>query len=70
MIIAQQYLPAIADEGDRRVLIIDGEPAPFMLARIPRDDDRNRANFGGGTDIRSGGEGRTQCPLPKMPSAK
>ena len=51
MIIAQQYLPAIADEGDRRVLIIDGEPAPFMLARIPRDDD-HRAN------LDAGGEGR------------
>lgn len=31
---AQRYLPAIS-EGDKRVLVIDGEPVPHVLARIP-----------------------------------
>jgi glutathione synthase len=31
---AQKYLPEIVD-GDKRVLIIDGEPVPYALARIP-----------------------------------
>lgn len=31
---AQTYLPAIK-EGDKRVLVIDGEPVPYCLARIP-----------------------------------
>lgn len=32
---AQNYLPAIKD-GDKRVLIVDGEPVPYCLARIPQ----------------------------------
>ncbi|MDT9587152.1 MAG: glutathione synthase [Candidatus Arsenophonus melophagi] len=31
---AQNYVPAIK-EGDKRVLVIDGEPVPYCLARIP-----------------------------------
>lgn len=34
-VMAQRYLPAIA-QGDKRVLVIDGEPVPFALARIPQ----------------------------------
>ena len=34
-IMAQRYLPAIA-QGDKRVLVIDGQPVPFALARIPQ----------------------------------
>lgn len=34
-IMAQRYLPAIA-EGDKRVLIIDGQPVDYVLARIPQ----------------------------------
>src|SRR5690554_8064736 len=30
----QRYLPEIVD-GDKRILIIDGEPMPYALARIP-----------------------------------
>src|SRR5690606_30616708 len=33
-IMAQRYIPEIVD-GDKRVLIIGGEPVPFVLARIP-----------------------------------
>lgn len=31
---AQRYLPAIT-EGDKRILMVDGEPVPYALARIP-----------------------------------
>jgi glutathione synthase len=31
---AQQYLPEIA-QGDKRILLINGEPVPYALARIP-----------------------------------
>lgn len=37
-IMAQKYLPAIAS-GDKRVLLIDGEPVPFALARIPQGQE-------------------------------
>ena len=34
-IMAQKYIPAIVD-GDKRILVIDGEPVPYALARIPQ----------------------------------
>jgi glutathione synthase len=34
-IMVQAFLPAIA-EGDKRVLLIDGVPVPYALARIPQ----------------------------------
>ena len=37
-VMAQRYLPEIAD-GDKRVLLIAGEPVPFALARIPQGSD-------------------------------
>ena len=36
--LAQKYIPAIR-EGDKRILLIDGEPVPFALARIPQGDE-------------------------------
>ncbi len=33
-VMAQKYLPAIV-EGDKRILLIDGEPVPYALARVP-----------------------------------
>ena len=32
--LAQRYIPEISD-GDKRILLIEGEPVPFSLARIP-----------------------------------
>ncbi|MEM7082423.1 MAG: glutathione synthase [Pseudomonadota bacterium] len=49
---AQQYLPEIKD-GDKRILIVDGEPIPYCLARIPGADDA-RGN------LAAGGTGRPQ----------
>ncbi len=40
---AQIYIPEIS-AGDKRILLIDGEPVPYALARIPADDD-NRGNL-------------------------
>jgi glutathione synthase len=45
--IVQKYLPEIASSGDARVLLVDGEPAAFALARIPAADD-NRGNLAAG----------------------
>lgn len=33
-IMAQKYIPEIVD-GDKRILMINGEPVPFALARVP-----------------------------------
>jgi len=51
-IMAQRYLPAIA-EGDKRILLVDGEPVPWCLARIPARGE-TRGN------IAAGGIGRTR----------
>jgi glutathione synthase len=36
--VAQRYIPEIRD-GDKRILMIDGEPVPYVLARMPQGDD-------------------------------
>jgi glutathione synthase len=41
---AQKYIPEIVEGGDKRILLIDGEPYPRALARIPPPDD-NRGNL-------------------------
>lgn len=51
--IVQRYLPEIVTQGDARVLLIDGEPVPYALARIPTATD-NRGNLAAGAR----GEGR------------
>jgi glutathione synthase len=45
--IVQRYLPEIVESGDSRVLLIDGEPVPYALARIPSATD-NRGNLAAG----------------------
>jgi glutathione synthase len=37
-VMVQRYLPEIA-AGDKRVLLIGGEPVPFCLARIPQGNE-------------------------------
>lgn len=51
-VLAQKYLPAIKD-GDKRILMIDGEPVPYCLARIPQGLD-----FRGNLAAGGRGEGR------------
>ncbi|WP_346797004.1 glutathione synthase [Halomonas sp. Bachu 37] len=45
-IMAQRYLPAIKD-GDTRILLVEGEPVPFGLARIPSAGE-TRGNLAAG----------------------
>ena len=37
-VMVQQFVPEIR-KGDKRILMIDGEPVPYALARIPAPDD-------------------------------
>jgi glutathione synthase len=43
---AQRYLPEIG-QGDKRILMIDGEPVPYALARIPAQGE-SRGNLAAG----------------------
>ncbi|MGL9734063.1 MAG: glutathione synthase [Symbiopectobacterium sp.] len=43
---AQNYLPTIKD-GDKRILVVDGEPVPYCLARIPKSGE-TRGNLAAG----------------------
>jgi len=45
-IMAQRYIPEILD-GDKRILIIGGEPVPYALARIPQAGE-TRGNLAAG----------------------
>lgn len=45
-IMAQQYLPAIK-QGDKRIIVIDGSPLPYALARIPKAGE-TRGNLAAG----------------------
>lgn len=51
-IMAQCYLPAIS-EGDKRILMVNGEPIPYCLARVPLAGE-SRGN------LAAGGSGRVQ----------
>jgi glutathione synthase len=51
-IMAQCYLPAIS-EGDKRILMVNGEPVPYCLARVPLAGE-SRGN------LAAGGSGRVQ----------
>ncbi len=51
-IMAQRYIPEIVD-GDKRILVIDGVPVPFALARVPQGNEV-RGN------LAAGGVGRAQ----------
>lgn len=45
--IVQRYIPDIVTSGDARVILVDGEPVPYALARIPSAAD-NRGNLAAG----------------------
>ena len=45
-IMAQKFIPDIT-AGDKRILIINGEPIPYVLARIPKEGE-NRGNLAAG----------------------
>lgn len=47
-IMAQKYLPEIKD-GDKRILVVNGEPVPYALARIPAPGETRGNLAAGGT---------------------
>lgn len=49
-VMAQRYLPEIRD-GDKRILVIDGEPVPYCLARIPAPGETRGNLAAGGTGV-------------------
>jgi glutathione synthase len=49
-IMAQKYIPAIV-KGDKRVLVIDGKPVPFALARIPQGNEVRGNLAAGGVGV-------------------
>ena len=49
-IMAQRYIPEIAD-GDKRVLLIAGKPVPYALARIPKPGETRGNLAAGGTGV-------------------
>jgi glutathione synthase len=49
-VMAQKFIPEIA-KGDKRVLIIDGEPVPYSLARIPKQGETRGNLAAGGTGV-------------------
>ncbi|CAM5222282.1 Glutathione synthetase OS=Castellaniella defragrans OX=75697 GN=gshB PE=3 SV=1 [Castellaniella defragrans] len=56
-VMAQRYIPEIV-QGDKRILIIGGEPVPFALARMPLKGE-TRAN------LAAGGHGVAQPLSPR-----
>lgn len=49
-IMAQRYLSAIL-QGDKRIIVIDGEPLPYSLARIPKAGETRGNLAAGGTGV-------------------
>ena len=49
-VMAQRFIPEIRD-GDKRILLIGGEPVPHCLARIPRPGETRGNLAAGGTGV-------------------
>ncbi|MEL7023887.1 MAG: glutathione synthase [Pseudomonadota bacterium] len=61
---AQVYVPEITD-GDKRILIVDGVPVPYMLARVPdAADGRGNLVMGATADARP--LGRTEQAIAEQ----
>ncbi|WP_120430857.1 glutathione synthase [Acinetobacter baylyi] len=63
-IMAQRYIPEIV-EGDKRILMVNGEPIPYCLARIPQNGEVRGNLAAGGL-----GEARPLTENDKMIAAK
>ncbi|GAM58035.1 glutathione synthetase [Vibrio ishigakensis] len=48
--LAQTFVPDISN-GDKRILIVDGEPMPYCLARIPAEGETRGNLAAGGTGV-------------------
>lgn len=49
-IMAQRYISAIL-QGDKRIIVIDGQPLPYALARIPKAGETRGNLAAGGTGV-------------------
>ena len=56
-VMAQRYIPEIV-KGDKRILVIDGKPVPYCLARVPQQGE-TRGN------LAAGGSGVPQLLTPR-----
>ncbi|ENU33450.1 glutathione synthase [Acinetobacter parvus] len=63
-IMAQRYIPEIV-EGDKRILMVNGEPVPYCLARIPQNGEVRGNLAAGGL-----GQARPLTENDKMIAAK
>ena len=63
-IMAQRYIPEIV-EGDKRILMVNGEPIPYCLARIPQNGEVRGNLAAGGL-----GQARPLTESDKMIAAK
>ena len=61
---AQRYLPEIT-QGDKRILLVDGEPVDYCLARIPQGDE-----FRGNLAAGGRGEGHPLSELDRWIAAQ
>jgi glutathione synthase len=53
-VMLQKYLPEITEAGDKRIILIDGQPVNMALARIPSPGDhRGNMVVGARTEVRS-----------------
>ena len=61
-VMAQKFVPEIS-AGDKRILLIDGEPVPYALARIPADGEvrGNLAKGGSGQGVELSEHDRWIC---------
>ena len=53
LVMAQRFVPEVLTSGDKRILLIEGEPVPYALARIPAPGEvrANLAVGGGGRGV-------------------
>lgn len=49
-VMAQRYLPEI-EQGDKRIIVINGDPLPYALARIPKVGETRGNLAAGGTGV-------------------
>lgn len=50
-IMVQRYIPDIIEDGDKRIIIINGKPIPYALARVPKEGEFRGNLAAGGTGI-------------------
>lgn len=48
-VMAQRYIPEIRTQGDKRILLINGQPIPYALARLPAPGEARGNLARGGT---------------------